>query len=320
MSDEDGSKGFDPLRNLFACARPREAPPVEIEREIGRAVFAEWNALTGRRVLRRRLGIAAWAAVLVSVVALLLRTTTAPAAVVASVERVRGSVEVAGAALTVGSRIPSATRIETRGGQLALRLEGGGSLRLAPQTALLFTTAGEATLYAGAVYFDSEGVSAARRIEVHTALGNVREVGTQFVVHVAPDRLEVGVRDGRVAIAGATESIDVHPGERVSVMNSGVESRRETIATYGTDWEWAERLAPPFAIDGRRLIDFLRWVAAQTGRTLTFADAASELAARKIALGGSIDLEPLLELAAVIATTDLGYSLEAERIVIRASK
>ena len=37
-------------------------------------------------------------------------------------------------------------------------------------------------------------------------------------------------------------------------------------------------------------------------------------------LSGTVDLEPLLKLAAVIATTDLDYSLEGERIVIRADK
>ena len=69
-----------------------------------------------------------------------------------------------------------------------------------------------------------------------------------------------------------------------------------------------------------RSIDFLRWIEAQTGRTLVFADAASEQAARDTMLSGTVELEPLLKLAAVIATTDLDYSLEGERIVIRADK
>jgi ferric-dicitrate binding protein FerR (iron transport regulator) len=321
MSDEDGSNEIDPLRDLFAYVRPRTAPPAADEAEIRRALFAEWDALTGRRRLIRRFGAAAAAAVLIAgFAALLLRTSTAPAAIVASVERVRGNVEVDGAALAIGGRVPSAARLDTHSGQVALRLEGGGSLRLAPQTQLTFVAAGRATLDAGAVYFDSEDGAAAERLEVRTALGTVRDVGTQFVARLAGDRLDVGVRDGRVAIARAADSIDVRAGERVSVTNGANAPRREAVASFGADWDWAERLAPPFAIDGRPLIDFLRWVEAQTGRTLEFADPASEQAARDTVLSGSVDLEPLPKLAAVIATTDLDYSLDGERIVIRASK
>lgn len=321
MNEEHGSNDGDPLRDLFAHVRPRPAPPPEDEAEIRRALFSEWDALTGRRVLLNRFGAAAAAALLVAgLAALLLRTSMAPAAVVASVERVRGDAQVDGVALTIGARIPSAARIDTRNGQVALHLEGGGSLRLAPQTALMFAAAGRARLDSGAVYFDSEAGAAAARVEIRTALGTVRDLGTQFVARLAGDRLEVGVRDGRVTIARAADSIDVEPGERVSVARGVDRPRREQVATFGADWDWAERLAPPFAIDGRPLIDFLRWIEAQTGRTLAFADAASERAARDTILSGSIDLEPLAKLAAVIATTDLEYSLDGERIVIRARR
>ena len=321
MRQEDGSKEADPLRDLFAHVRPRAAPPAELEAEIRQALFEEWDALTGRRALVRRFGAAVAAVVLIAgFAALLLRTSTAPAAIVASVERVHGNVEVDGVALTIGSRVPSAARIDTHSGQVALHLEGGGSLRLAPQTELTFAAAGRATLDAGAVYFDSEDGAPAQRLEVRTALGTVSDVGTQFVARLVGDELEVGVRDGRVAIARAADSIDVPAGERVSVRSGTSAARREAIATFGADWDWAERLAPPFAIDGRPLIDFLRWVEAQTGRTLVFADADCEQVARDTRLSGSIDLDPLPKLAAVIATTDLDYALDGERIVIRAMK
>jgi ferric-dicitrate binding protein FerR (iron transport regulator) len=308
------------MRSLFAQVRPRDMPPADDEAEVRRALFAEWDAVTGRRVfLRRAVAATAAAAVLLATfAALLLRTSIAPAAVVASVERVRGDAQVGGAALVIGAAVPSAMRIDTHSGQVSLRLADGGSLRLAPQTRITFAAAGRATLDAGTMYFDSE--SGAAPVEVRTPLGTVRDIGTQFVARVAGERLDVAVRDGRVAIERGSGAVDVVAGERVSVTSGASAPRRERSASFGGDWDWAERLAPPFDIDGRPLIDFLRWVEAQTGRTLEFTDPAAEQVARDTVLMGSIDLEPLPMLTAVLALTDLGFRLDGERIVIRAAK
>jgi hypothetical protein len=324
MSD-DSTKPSDQeteraMQSLFAHVRPRDLPPAADEAEIRRALFAEWDVVTSRRAfLRRAVAATAAAAILLATFgALLLRTGSAPAAVVASVERVRGDVQVSGAALAIGAAVPSAARIDTHSGQLALRLADGGSMRLAPQTRVTFAAAGHATLDAGTVYFDSENGAAA--VEVRTPLGVVRDMGTQFVARLAGERLDVAVRDGRVAIERGSGAVDVASGERVSVTSGASAPRRERGASFGGDWDWAERLAPPFDIDGRRLIDFLQWVETQTGRTLAFADPKSEQVARDTVLNGSIDLEPLPMLTAVLTLTDLGYTLDGERIVIRAGK
>jgi ferric-dicitrate binding protein FerR (iron transport regulator) len=324
MTDDSG-KPSDPdteraMQSLFAHVAPRDLPPPADEAEIRRALFEEWDAVTGRRAfLRRAVAATAVAAILLATFgALLLRTGSAPAAVVASVERVRGDAQVGGVALAIGASVPSGVRIDTHSGQVALRLADGGSMRLAPQTRVTFAAAGHATLDAGALYFDSE--NGAATVEIRTPLGIVRDMGTQFVARLAGERLGVAVRDGRVAIERGSEEVDVVAGERVSVASGASSPRRERSASFGGDWEWVERLAPPFDIDGRRLIDFLQWVEAQTGRTLEFADLKTEQAARDTVLNGSIDLEPLPMLAAVLALTDLGYALDGDRIVIRAAK
>jgi ferric-dicitrate binding protein FerR (iron transport regulator) len=324
MSD-DNAKPSDQeteraMKSLFAHVRPRDLPPAADEAEIRHALFAEWDAVTNRRAfLRRTVAATAAAAILLATFgALLLRTGSAPAAVVASVERVRGDVQVGGAALAIGADVPSAMRIDTHSGQLALRLADGGSMRLAPQTRVMFAAAGRATLESGTLYFDSEKGAAA--VEVRTPLGIVRDMGTQFVARLAGERLDVTVRDGRVAIERGSGAVDVAAGERVSVSSGASAPRRERSASFGGDWDWAERLAPPFDIDGRRLIDFLQWEEAQTGRTLQFVDPKSEQVARDTVLNGSMDLEPLPMLTAVLALTDLGYTLDGERIVIRSAK
>jgi hypothetical protein len=112
---------------------------------------------------------------------------------------------------------------------------------------------------------------------------------------------------------GSAEAARV--GERL-IATSQDAVRREPIATFGAEWEWAERLAPPFDIDGRTVAEFLEWFATQTGRTVVYADAAAEQAAREV-LTGSIDLEPLQKLSAVEVLTDLTFALEGDRVVVR---
>jgi ferric-dicitrate binding protein FerR (iron transport regulator) len=321
----DSDKPSDPeteraMQSLFAHVRPRDLPPAADEAEIRRALFAEWDAVTGRRAfLQRAVAAAAAAAILLATfTALLLRTGSAPAAIVASVERVRGDAQIGGTALTIDSDVPSGVRIDTHSGQVALRLADGGSLRLASQTRVTFASAGHATLDAGTLYFDSE--NGATTVEVRTPLGVVRDMGTQFVARLAGERLDVAVRDGHVAIKRGSGEVDVAAGERVSMTSGASTPRRERSASFGADWDWAERLAPPFETDGRRLIDFLEWEHAQTGRTLEFADPNSERVARENFIRGKVDNEPLQMLAQVLALTTLTYALEGDRIVIRAAK
>jgi ferric-dicitrate binding protein FerR (iron transport regulator) len=320
-SDQD-SQGEDALRDLFARAEPRLVPPAADEAEIRRALHAEWDALTGRRVFRRRAASAVAAAALAaSAVLLVVDTSRVPAPTLAYAERVQGDVEVDGIRIAVGAAIPEGAEIATRSGQLALRLvDDGGSLRLATRTELTLTAKASAELDSGSLYFDSEDDSAAAHFEIRTAFGTVRDVGTQFIAKLEGEHLEVGVRDGRVAIARDAETVEARPGDRVTVPRGNAGVRRGAIESYGADWTWAEKLAPPFDIDGRRLIDFLEWVADQTGRTIVFADPAAEQIARDTMLSGSIDLEPMPKLAAVLATTALDYSIDGEQRIVITTK
>ncbi|HET8695971.1 MAG TPA: hypothetical protein VFO94_00715, partial [Gammaproteobacteria bacterium] len=138
------------LHDLFAHAAPREQPPLADAEEIRRAVYAEWDRVTGRRVLWRRAGMAAAAAAVAAAAVLLVvgREPAAPLPTVARVERVVGAVEIDVAGrdrpLKVGEDIPAGAELVTGSGQVALRLASGGSLRLAAGTRLELTAANAA--------------------------------------------------------------------------------------------------------------------------------------------------------------------------------
>lgn len=320
LNDTRGSTDAErALENLFSHVQPRKTPPADVEAELREALYREWDELGRRSTRRRRVAAAALAASLAGAAALLLVALDdgAVGAVVARVERLQGSVTIDGAGdARVGSELRAGGRVFTGGGAVALRLAEGGSLRLAGATELEMSTAFDAELVRGALYFDSESDAAERRFTVRNALGTVRDVGTQFTVRAAGGSLEVGVRDGRVVLEHRGGTADGGGGERLTIVSGGEEVRRARIETYGDTWAWADRLAPPFAIDGRTLVEFLTWVASQTGRRLEFADPAAERIARDTLLSGTIDLEPERKLAAVMATTGLAYSLDGERILI----
>jgi ferric-dicitrate binding protein FerR (iron transport regulator) len=308
------------LTQLFAHAKPRPPPPAADTEEIRRAVYAEWDAVTGRRVWRTRAGFAAAASVLLAFGLWIGGgpRPAAPPAAVARVERVQGTAGDSGTRLAVGAAVAAGDTLATGPGQIALRLANGGSLRIGPRSEVVLAGAAAAELVAGVLYFDSEGQRADGEFTVTTELGTVRDVGTQFFVRLddAQAALAVGVRDGRVELTKDGASGTAGVGERLVATPATI--RRETLATFGGEWDWAEQLAPPFDIDGRTVSDFLGWFADQTGRRIVFADPAAERLARETTLSGSIDLEPLQKLSAVLALTDLTYQLDGERVVIEA--
>jgi ferric-dicitrate binding protein FerR (iron transport regulator) len=310
MKDEKDDERM--LEQLFAHAKARPMPPAADMDEIRSALYAEWDALTGRRVWLRRAGAIAAAAAAAAIVVWTTIGVTPPMALatVAQIERVQGVV-----GMRIGDALTAGDTLATGSGQLALRLASGGSLRLGPQTRLQFTGDAVAELTAGVVYFDSEGERGAQPFAITTALGTVRDVGTQFLVRVAAAQLEIGVREGRVALEAGNARGEAAAGDKLVVAAPG-DIRRDSIAAVGDDWAWAEKLAPPFDIDGQQLGDFLVWFTQQTGREVVFADANAERVARETVLNGSIDLEPLPKLAAVMTLTDLTYSVDGARVVI----
>jgi ferric-dicitrate binding protein FerR (iron transport regulator) len=278
------------LEELFSHAKPREQPSASDTEEVRRAVLAEWEAVTGRRRLHRRGALAATAAAVLAAWFVYVGTgsdPSAPVELVARVEQVQGVVmTAAGARLGVGSGMLAGTEVASGDGQIGIRLASGGSLRIATGSRVVLVNGNEAELVAGALYFDSEGERSSA-FAVTTELGRVLDVGTQFLVRLDAEQLDVGVREGRITLTRGATSGAAGVGERLVASQAAGDLRRDAIATFGDEWAWVEELAPPFDIDGRTLGEFLDWFEEQTGRTVVFADAAAESSARAAVLSGS---------------------------------
>jgi hypothetical protein len=317
-TDEESERA---LRRLFAHAKPRPMPPEADAEEIRRAVYAEWDVVTGKRVVWRRAGFAAAASVVLAA-ALWVGFATdlgAPLPAVARVERFEGPADgAAGEPFLLGSTLAAGDVVATGDGPVALRLATGGSLRVGPQSRVVLTGRDATELVAGVLYFDSEGRRAGVEFAVTTSLGEVRDVGTQFLARLdsSAGRLDVGVRNGRIELTSGAQTGAAGVGERLVLTRDVASISRDTIATFGGEWDWVERVAPPFDTDGHTVSDFLVWLAEQTGRTVVFGSPDAERVARVSVISGSLDLAPLQRLVAVLDTADLAYSLDGERVVI----
>jgi len=326
MNDKRSSGGSrmsteDLLERLFEHSRPRLRPPEEDERLVREALYLEWDTAMKRRGRVRRLGWMAMAAsvvVAVGMLSVLVRPgfVYGTADLVAQVQRLDGDIRVENTSrgsesvsVAGGSELLEGYLITTGEGQVTLALSEGGELRLATRSAVRLVSSAEVELVRGALYFDSDnGERTSGEFAVRTAAGTLRHVGTQFMARRERGTVEVSVREGEVAVDRDNEE-NVVVGERAIIPEGGGGIRRETIAVYGDEWDWVDRMAPVFDIDGNTLLDYLIWVARETGRQLEFETPEAERGARATILHGSIDMEPLPMLSAVMATTALEYSL-----------
>jgi len=212
-----------------------------------------------------------------------------------------------------------------------MTLTSGVQLRLDASSAARVDSATDVALERGAVYVDSAGAHPTQPggspIGIHTAAGLVRDIGTQFQVRIEArldgPGIRIQVRDGQVRLTSAN-GVDARAGagEELFSKADGSIDRRPSAAT-GSEWAWAERAAPPFAVEGRTLGAFLDWVSREGAWTVTFANRKVSEAARATVLHGRPDLlkglTPAEALDIVLPTCGLRYRIDihgGHRVVI----
>jgi len=252
------------------------------------------------------------------------RTTPVAAPVVASVELLAGSVRIQGVELTVGGELAAGAQVETAGwadgspAGAALRLSGGQSLRLAADTSVSLLSDRRFELQHGTLYVDSESTAAAGGVEIVTAMGTVRDIGTQFEVRLGEGdaAVRVRVREGEISLEADGDSHRAVLGDQLSLLADG-SVVRATVERYGPEWDWVMATAPSIEIEGRSLSSFLAWVSRETGRDVRYADTALAQAAPGISLHGSTGgFSPEEALEWVLKGSALAYELENGSILI----
>ena len=327
------------VERLLRLAGPRAPIPKDVEARVYDRVHREWQAssqppegarvyrhvreewekrATRRRYRRWAVPIALAASVVIAVTILLQPPPSAPDKIaIGTVAKVVG--DGPGAALpAVGQPVYAGDMLTTGAGQkLSVVINGVESLRIDQNTTLALVAKDEFRLESGRMYADTgDFMYRDRGLIIHTALGSVTDVGTQFAVQVAAERLDVAVREGRVDVSHGTSELVAVAGERLHLVR-GDEPLVETVEPFDSFWSWTAALAPSFDIENKSLLDFLRWAARETGRELVFEDNELRMSAMRTDLHGSVeDFEPLEAVESVLATTKFHYRIQADRIII----
>ena len=335
--DRELERDEEAMARLLRLAGPRAEIPADAESRVYARVLKEWQASTDapndarvydlvHRTWKRDAALAAtkrWvlpmalAASAALVAIFILQPEQVPPVAVGTVAKVVSPATSDGA-LALGDEIYAGMTIETGDGQgMSFLLARNESLRLDENSAIRVDTRDQFTLLRGRVYADTgEFVYRDGGLRIDTMFGAVTDIGTQFAVSIQDSLLDVAVREGRVDVRHDTHKYVAMSGERIRLQNQG-EVDVDPLALTDEYWNWTTDLAPAFDIEGRSLMDFLKWAARESGRILYFEDSELRMAAMRTDLHGSIsDFSPLEAIESVLATTAFSYHIEPDQIVI----
>jgi ferric-dicitrate binding protein FerR (iron transport regulator) len=241
-------------------------------------------------------------------------TPPAPSANVATLEATRGPVYTGSVASPArpskpGDPLPAHVVVTTgRAGRAALRLGNGAELRLDVDTEVRLESPERVTLDRGAVFVDTGAAGGNERsVEIRTALGLARDVGTRFEVRLLPDAVRIRVRDGQVELRRQDGSHTADRGQELTAPAGGPVVRA-AVETAGRAWDWVALAAAPFALEGKQLAAFLDWVSREGGWQVQFTSDALAQSASSIVIHGSIEgLTPEQALATILPTCGLTH-------------
>ena len=324
------------LEQLLSHASPRTMPSDSDEAAVREAVRAEWQAISGRRVSRRRVAVFAIAATVVLAVVStisLIRLPMTDAVQVATIEKSFGSIYLLGEASelretnSLSGVLSGQTIVTGEEAGVALAWGSGGSLRMDANTRVQFLDDASVLLASGRLYFDSSpaalltGISGEGTADlvIVTDYGEVSHVGTQFMTSVGDEVLIVSVREGRVAVEGLYQDYVASPGEQVTMTGRG-QPVVLSISRSGEAWDWVSRTSPAADVDGKSLHEFLLWACRETGLELRYEGGAEQVARHEAFLKGAIDTAPLDALKLRLDTAALEWRIVEGVIIVSDQK
>ena len=339
-NSKDPDRDDETMERLLRLAGSRKPIPPDLEARVYDRVHREWLASSSppeadrvyrkvhrawsrkdRNVQFRRWAIPLAMAASVVLAVLVIRQPDLPQNAPGAIGTVAKvvSAQATGNLPETGQEIyPGMTFATGPGEGISLILADNISFRIGENSNIEATGVHEFRLAQGRVYADTGDLMYRRsNLSIATPVATVSDIGTQFAVIANGDDVEVAVREGRVDVKqGDIVSIAV-AGERVQLDSGGIGNVGEVLP-HDAYWQWTSSLAPAFDIEGKSLLDFLRWAARETGKRLEFEDQELRMAAMRVDLHGTVaDISPVEALKSVLATTTFDFQIDADRILIK---
>jgi len=308
----------DTVSTLMNLAGPRSAIPVDIEKRVYGTVHQHWRSATKTRRIRQWAVPASLAATILLVFAFGIRTPDIAPQTIGTIAFVVGEPGSTNQEFNIGDAVFAGNNIETGSDAgVSITLADAISVRIAGGSSVRLDKADEITLLQGRIYADSgERIYRDRHLTINTPNGSATDIGTQFSVTSEGDRMSVAVREGRVDVSHEQSVITAEAGNKV-VLQTGTDVVIDQVAPYDPSWNWASSLAPDFDIRNRSLLDFLKWAARETGKTLQFTNDDVRMAAMRTQVVGSIsNFTPNEAVEAVLSTTQFDYEIDEQSIKI----
>jgi len=323
MNDEE-----EVTAHILRLAGRGPVPSDERTARVHETVHREWRAARRRRVIwRGAISVTAVAAAAAVMMAIRegrtpdARPSSPASSVLATGVRVQGrpvvvdgSSRPSAVVLSAATAVRAGHIVETdKASRAVLQTADGSVIRIDRESRLRFAAPAVIELMAGAAYIETSPTS--HGFEVRTAIGIVRDVGTRFEVRITDTTLRLRVRSGSVEIRRNDLVTPAPAGTEATVTTIGVSTG--PVAPYGAAWAWTAGLAPPYAIEGRTLRDFLQHTAAEEGWTLRYSNATVAKLADATILHGTVEtLPPEDAVSVALATSGLQYRLHDGALLI----
>lgn len=317
----------DVIAKLLQTAGSREEPPSEAYEQVLAATTLAWRDKVRRNRRRRVFAVAAAVASVAVIAGVILRqpAPVGPPVQVATSDHVIGDIAVLangesdwrslggpGFSLVAGARL----RTGDESG-IGVLMGPGVSFRVDESSEVWFETPARIHLVAGTVYLDSKpGTGERAPVEIITAAGSARHIGTQYELRYKDGGLRLRVREGRVMLRHDGADLPADEGVQLSIEPDGP-VEESTVTRHDADWAWVQALAPAPYVSDQSLTGLLEWVERESGRDVHFArPELRDKAARTILHGNRGRLLPMEALAVMLQTTDFQYTVASDSEIL----
>jgi len=162
-------------------------------------------------------------------------------------------------------------------------------------------------LVEGELYIDADDSIENSPLLIQTTQGNVKHIGTRYLVKSVNKKLELAVRNGLIELNNNDLKQQLQAGKKLNMTNKG----DINISKIGKDeqlWKWTLLAAEPFAPKNKSLNEFIEWYAHENDLKINWNN--NEAKTKRVKLSGELsNLNQSQQLKAVFLSTKFDYKI-----------